>query len=81
VNDPLIEAPEVAAILGMGIDWVYSETRANRIPHVKLGRCRRYRRSSIEAWLSALEAETLAPTTNRPRAARTAGGTAPGGES
>ena len=35
--------------------WVYAETRRNRIPHMRLGRYFRYRRSAIEAWISAIE--------------------------
>jgi excisionase family DNA binding protein len=81
VSEPLIEAEEVAEMIGMGSDWVYAEARANRIPHIRLGRSVRFRRSSIEAWLSALEAETLQAHTKRPRAAQTAGGMAAGGKS
>jgi hypothetical protein len=35
--------------------WVYAETRRNRIPHMRLGRYFRYRRSTIDAWMSQLE--------------------------
>lgn len=31
--------------------WVYAETRRNALPHVRLGRYVRYRRSAIERWL------------------------------
>lgn len=74
----LLTADEVAGMLGMGVDWVYSETRANRIPHVKLGRYRRYRRESIERWISDLESETMTASIERPRDARTSGGMAQG---
>jgi excisionase family DNA binding protein len=36
-------------------DWVYAETRAGRIPHVRLGRYYRYRSESIDAWIRELE--------------------------
>ncbi len=75
---PLLTAEEVAAMLGMGTDWVYAETRAGRIPHVRLGRYRRYRAETIEQWIADLEAATVAPTTKRPRTASTAGGMAQG---
>jgi excisionase family DNA binding protein len=39
----------------MTLAWVYSETRQNRIPHMRFGRRFRYRRSTIMAWLAALE--------------------------
>src|SRR4051812_13438713 len=57
----LLTADEVAEMVGMGVDWIYAETRKGRIPHIKLGRCRRYRLEAIRAWLAALE-ERLNPT-------------------
>ena len=41
--------------------WVYAETRRNRIPHMRLGRYFRYRRSAIEAWMNALEEDEADP--------------------
>lgn len=38
-------------MIGMGVDWIYSESRRGRIPTVKLGRYRRYRLEAIEQWL------------------------------
>ena len=34
----LLTAEEVAAMVGMGVDWIYGESRRGRIPTVKLGR-------------------------------------------
>ncbi|MEJ7790233.1 MAG: helix-turn-helix domain-containing protein [Thermoleophilaceae bacterium] len=65
MSTPLLTAEEVAAMIGMTSDWVYGETRAGRIPHVKLGRYRRYRRETIEQWLIELESATMAPTSKR----------------
>lgn len=53
--DRLLTADEVAQRLGMRTDWVSAEARADRIPHVRLGRYRRFRESAIEAWLQELE--------------------------
>lgn len=61
----LLDASEVAKLLGMSADWIYSETRAGRIPHVKLGRYRRYRRESIEKWLVELESSSVMGTAKR----------------
>lgn len=58
-------ADDVAKRLGMGVDWVYSETRAGRIPYVPLGRYVRYRPDSIEQWLRARERATLPDNVNR----------------
>ena len=53
--DRLLTAEEIAERLGMKTDWVWAQARAGRIPHVRLGRYRRFRESAIEAWLSDLE--------------------------
>jgi excisionase family DNA binding protein len=55
VSDRLLNADDVAALTGLKRNWVYAETRAGRIPHIKLGRTYRYRRESIERWLTAIE--------------------------
>lgn len=77
--DSLMDAHEVAALLGMGVDWVYRETRAGRVPHIRLGRYCRYRRGSIERWITELEAARVAPRINRRGAAGTAPAMAPKG--
>lgn len=51
----LLEAEDVAGMLGMTTDWVYREVRAGRLPHIRLGRYVRFRRESIDAWLEARE--------------------------
>lgn len=51
----LLEAEDVADLLGMTTDWVYREVRAGRLPHIRLGRYVRFRRESIDAWLDARE--------------------------
>lgn len=51
----LLTADEVAAMLGVPKTWVYAETRAGRMPHVTLGRYRRYRREALEAWITERE--------------------------
>ena len=51
----LLTAEEVAELLGMGVDWVWEQSRRGRIPTVRLGRYRRYRREAIERWLRDLE--------------------------
>jgi excisionase family DNA binding protein len=58
VDDDLLTAAEVASLLRMTPAWVYAETRRNRIPHMRLGRYFRYRRSTIDAWMSQLETAT-----------------------
>lgn len=51
----LLVAGEVAEMLRVTTAWVYAETRANRLPHVRLGRYVKYRESAIRAWLAEEE--------------------------
>jgi excisionase family DNA binding protein len=50
-SDRLLTAHEVAERLSVPETWVRAETRAGRMPHVALGRYRRYSWSEVEAWL------------------------------
>ena len=52
---PLLTAAEVAEVLGVPTSWVYSEARAGRIPHISVGRYRRFSADSIEEWINKLE--------------------------
>jgi excisionase family DNA binding protein len=51
----LLTASDVAAILQVPVSWIYAEARAGRIPHVTLGRYRRFRAEAIEEWIAAAE--------------------------
>lgn len=51
----LLTADQVADLLQVKRSWVYAETRANRIPHVRLGRYVRYRRNAVERWVHDIE--------------------------
>jgi excisionase family DNA binding protein len=51
----LLDADEVAEMLGVPKAWVYEQSRKGRIPTVALGRYRRYRRESVEAWIREQE--------------------------
>jgi excisionase family DNA binding protein len=51
----LLTAQEVAELLSVPASWVYAEARAGRIPHVRVGRYRRFSREAIEQWARALE--------------------------
>ena len=57
----LLTVEEVAERLGVTKDWVWAQARAGRIPHVRLGRYRRFREEAIDAWLRQLEESSLKP--------------------
>jgi len=49
-QDRLIDAREAAVLLNVPDTWVLAEARANRIPHVRLGRYVRFDRATLRAW-------------------------------
>ena len=52
MSERLLTASEVAELLAVPESWVREATRAGRLPHVPLGRYRRYQRAAIETWLA-----------------------------
>ena len=54
MSDRLLTAPEVAELLSLPVSWVREHTRSGAIPHLKLGRYRRYREADVHAWLDGL---------------------------
>jgi excisionase family DNA binding protein len=60
--DRLLTAQEVADRLGVNTQWVWAQARAGRMPHVRLGRYRRFRESAVEAWVCELEASSTSRT-------------------
>jgi excisionase family DNA binding protein len=48
-------AAEVAELLSVPKSWVYAEARAGRIPHIRVGRYRRFSLEAVEAWARAHE--------------------------
>jgi excisionase family DNA binding protein len=51
VSDRLLDAREVAERLSVPVTWVRAETRAGRMPHLALGRYKRYEWQAVVAWL------------------------------
>ena len=51
-TDRLLTAREVAQLLAVPESWVREATRQNTLPHLRLGRYRRYQQTDIAAWLT-----------------------------
>ena len=64
-DDKLLTAEEVAAMLRMTPAWIYAQTRKDALPHLRLGRYVRYRRSAITEWLATIETADGTPTGRR----------------
>jgi excisionase family DNA binding protein len=46
----LLDAKAAAELLGVPASWVLAEARADRIPHVRLGKYVRFESDQLEAW-------------------------------
>jgi excisionase family DNA binding protein len=51
LSERLLTAREVAEFLAVPESWVREHTRSRSIPHLELGRYRRYRLDDVLAWL------------------------------
>lgn len=47
----LVDAAEVAAIIGMRTDYVYALCRQDATPHLRFGRTLRFRQEAVRSWL------------------------------
>ena len=56
MTDRLLTAAEVAELLAVPESWVRQETRAGRLPHLRLGRYKRYERAEVLAWVEGQRA-------------------------
>lgn len=52
MSDRLLVAKEVAELLALPESWVREATRDGRLPHLSLGRYKRYERAAIESWIA-----------------------------
>jgi len=59
MSERLLTAAEVADLLSVPLSWVREATRDGRLPHLKLGRYRRYQAHTIQAWLAEQQAGHL----------------------
>jgi excisionase family DNA binding protein len=69
VTDRLLDAVEIAELLHVPERWVREHTRSGLLPHVQLGRYRRYRREAVLAWVDAQETGGAAWRRHRPKGA------------
>lgn len=49
-DDALLDANAAANLLGVPASWLLAEARADRIPHIRLGRYVRFDRAELRAW-------------------------------
>jgi excisionase family DNA binding protein len=49
--EPLLDAEEVAELLGVEVDHIHAQARAGKIPSVKVGKYRKFSPSQLKKWL------------------------------
>lgn len=55
----LLTVEQVAARLGVSKDWVWAQARAGLIPHIQLGRYRRFREEALDEWMREREEQSV----------------------
>jgi excisionase family DNA binding protein len=50
-DDPVFDVDSLAKYLRVGKQWVYQKLHAREIPHYKMGKYPRFRKSKIDEWL------------------------------
>ena len=55
----LLTVQEVAERLGVSKDWVWAQARAGLIPHIQLGRYRRFREEALDEWMREREVQSV----------------------
>ncbi len=49
--EPLLDAEEVAKILGVDKAYIYTQARSGKMPSIKLGKYRKFSPSQLKKWL------------------------------
>lgn len=67
MTDRLLDAAEIAERLNVPVSWVREITRSGAIPHVTLGRYKRYDLADVQEWLEKCKqpGRTIALRTTR----------------
>lgn len=64
---PLLDAEQAGALLNVPPSWVLAQARADRIPHVRLGRDVRFDADELWAWVRERAAGPTQPPAAGPR--------------
>lgn len=51
MNGPLLDAAGAAELLNVPASWLLAEARADRIPHIRLGRYVRFDADELTEWV------------------------------
>ena len=69
-DDSLLGVKELAQYLGVSVQWVYERVQLKEIPHIKMGKHLRFRKSNIDTWLDSLKIPSMSPLSSVPKSLR-----------
>ena len=58
-DDSLLGVKELAQYLGVSVQWVYERVQLKEIPHIKVGKHVRFKKSDIDHWLDSLKVPSM----------------------
>tara|TARA_Y100000294_G_scaffold177314_1_gene202258 strand:- start:1514 stop:1825 length:312 start_codon:yes stop_codon:yes gene_type:complete len=61
----LFTAESLAEYLSVSKQWVYGRVKLNEIPHIKVGKFPRFKRSTIDEWLESQNVPAVSHLTSK----------------
>jgi len=69
-EDTLFSVETLADYLQVSKQWVYERVRLNEIPHMKMGKFPRFRKSVIDKWLDTMKTPAIPSLPNKNKVVR-----------
>ncbi len=63
-DDELFTVESLAVYLTVSKQWVYERVNSNEIPHIKMRKFPRFRKSEIDKWLDKMKTPAIQPLSN-----------------
>jgi excisionase family DNA binding protein len=70
VEDAILTPDQLAGYLHVTKQWVYERVHLGEIPHTKVGKYLRFRKSAIEKWIETQSAPAVSPLSRKLKLAR-----------
>ena len=64
-DNSLLSVESLAAYLSVSKQWVYERISLNEIPHIKMGKFPRFRKSTIDEWLDSQKIPAVSQLTSK----------------
>lgn len=66
-NDLIYSVRGLAGYLNVSAQWVYQRIQLKEIPHIKVGKHVRFKKSDIDTWLDGLKIPSMNPPSSVPK--------------